>query len=136
MCNLQPFFPSLERFFQALLTLLFASFQFFSILQVLVRGECGVCLHSAKLLLLFVLFRFPPSCGGAVGGTLSGVHDRTNNARARSAFSCWFKKAHQSACFEMSRGISSRGIVPFLTTTQHHSPHIFHLAFGFLCISS
>jgi len=80
MCILQPFSPSLERFFQANFTLLFASFQFFSILQVLVRGECGVCLHSAKLLLLFVLFRFPPSCGGAVGGTLSGVHDQTNNA--------------------------------------------------------
>ena len=59
-------------FFQALFTLLFASFQFLSILQVLVRGECGMCLHSAKLLLLFVLFRFLPSCGGAVGGTLSG----------------------------------------------------------------
>jgi hypothetical protein len=81
MCILQPFFPSLERFFQALFTLLFASFQFFSILQVLVRGECGVCLHSANLLLLFVLFRFPPSCGGAVGGTLSGVHSGPTNKR-------------------------------------------------------
>jgi hypothetical protein len=71
-------------FFRLIFTLLLAPFQFFSILQVLVRGECGVCLHSAKLLLLFVLFRFPPSCGGAVGGTLSGVHsDPTDKRRSR-----------------------------------------------------
>ena len=75
------FFPVIGTvFFQALFTLLFASFQFLSILQVLVRGECGMRLHSAKLLLLFALFRVPPSCGGAFGGTLSGVHDRKNNA--------------------------------------------------------
>ena len=52
-------------FFRLIFTLLLAPFQFFSILQVLVRGECGVCLHSAKLLLLFVLFRFPPFVWGS-----------------------------------------------------------------------
>jgi hypothetical protein len=135
MCNLQPFFPSLERFFQALLTLLFASFQFFSILQVLVRGECGVCLHSAKLLLLFVLFRFPPSCGGAVGGTLSGVHSGPTN-KTRVAF---------ETCRVISRRVpaeveSLREAV--LSSCQRHTtPYTTHLsssllAFGFLCISS
>ena len=129
------FFPVIGTFFKALFTLLFASFQFLSILQVLVRGECGMCLHSAKLLFLFVLFRFPPSCGGAVGCTLSGVHSGPTN-KTRVAF---------ETCRVISRrvpaDVESLREAVLLSCQRHTTPFTTHLsssflAFGFLCFSS